>query len=170
MRCLSDETIIKYLNNLLGNSEYIKAKNHLESCKSCNVAIKAELDFDDILRSTLKQDHKIAGFAQSVLEKARLKECKKPAFIRRIAIAGGILWSIAVFNSLALFFLILHLNNYSFTKIIVSLKDFLLTLSRFQFIYSIWIQTISTTLILTVAFSFLILFSLKQLVLKTTKN
>jgi len=159
MKCINDEIFIKLENDLLDPIEQKQVMDHINSCKNCSALLDKEKEFDKSIRKSIKADNRIEGFANSILEKLTSK--KEETFFGKLALAGGVIWCMAVFNSIAILILTLYMNDFSIAKIIVSSKDLLLNSYKFAEYFSIYLKAISTTL-----YMFLILITFMLLNLK----
>jgi len=169
MKCLTDETILKYTNNLIKGDEIIEVRSHLASCLPCRKLVDAEKNFDLVLGKTLKENINVGRISDLILERIQTKNEKRLSLVKLLTLAVGMIFSAAVFNSLSTIFIFLYLNRFSLTKIISNLKNISYVLSSILQIYSTWIVTIETTLFAMVIFVIFILFFTKKLVLKTVK-
>lgn len=149
MRCIDDETYLRYENGLFSKENENRIKDHLKSCTSCIGLLRSERQFEKDLRSVLKRDYRVRDFASTVLAPFY---GSRTSLKRALIVAGSLLWAVAIFNSILLGYFLLRLNDFSIARIIVGFKDMILSIGTLFSAYSIYIEAMSATLYMFAAF------------------
>jgi len=170
MQCLNDETFLKFENSLLDRQEMIDVKKHLKSCAKCSSLFKFEREFDLSLKKALTKDHRVKGFVSSIVAKLKPKKAKRFSFTGKLAVAGGIMWCMAVFNAILLGYWLLHANDFSMAKLTISIKDFMISLGDIAGIYSFYMKYFSASLYFAIIIFFIAIFNIRYTVLKFSRN
>jgi hypothetical protein len=158
MKCLDEEKLLMYQNNLLESEEAASLREHLRHCHECRNLVAAEAQFKTAIRNAVS------------LEKLSLEPIRRKGFLSKFAaVAGGLISISAIFNAIVCIGLVLYLSDFSLARIIIGLKNTAEILIQVFTYYSVWLGAASLTIYAGATCALIFILFGKKLALKTVK-